>query len=748
MTDIGIIKGAIELQDDFTSQLGLAKAALQNFSKENQESLKAVAGAAGLVVAAFSAVAVGTIALANRGADINDLTATVEHFAGGANEAKAAMDALREGTLNTVDNFTLAQKAAHLLSAGVKLTAEDFGTLGSAAFVLQNRGLGDTKTQLDLVSDALVTGRTKALAMALGVIDVGDAEANYAKQLGITKDQLSDTGKAESHRIAIMGMLSAAVKDAGAQERDFGEQLEAARTFATNFVDELASALGSSEVFAVGMREVGKAVSDAFSGDKTEAIEGVVGWIEKGAIVGVDFGLATIEMARVVNVAWSAVKTIVLGVVTGISAGAELVLAGITSIAGAAESLNILPEGSTAQLEEFRVQLRGMTSDLDAQTQEAAKGIIGQSDFDKTLDKLGGTLFTVRDAMVEASKTSSEYGEATDVAASNSQKLADIQAQVAKSMIDRAKVEEELIKIEKKSIEETIGLWADYAAQRVKNTGTSEDYARAQIQATFDKQVAALDELDRNYDEHYAAIKANATEALAGVESDWDKVKDKSIDALQQTADRARRTYEQMVSSGKFFRNELDAQLAIVRQTADDARGMGQAFQEAYDAAAEGAKEAAAQQEELNKKLEAEKEARRTVSYSFDINRSNLGAMATSRGISPELAFSMAKRGFSFTEMLAAIKAGMENEWIPQGPRIAGFGLGGTVDIKVGENGPEAIRVPLGTQVFPTGMEPGSRNNNVTLIFNVNGTAEESAHKIKKILMRDYTSNRNLSFAG
>ena len=60
--------------------------------------------------------------------------------------------------LVAVDDFTLMKESAHLLSAGVQLTAADFGTLGSAAFILQNRGLGSTKEMLDLVSDAILLG--------------------------------------------------------------------------------------------------------------------------------------------------------------------------------------------------------------------------------------------------------------------------------------------------------------------------------------------------------------------------------------------------------------------------------------------------------------------------------------------------------------------------------------------------------------------------------------------------------------
>ena len=91
MADIAPIKGLIELQDDFTGRLGLAEAALSQFTKQNQESLKAVAGAAGIVTAAIGATAYAVVELGKRGADVNDLAGTLEHFAGGAEEAERIM---------------------------------------------------------------------------------------------------------------------------------------------------------------------------------------------------------------------------------------------------------------------------------------------------------------------------------------------------------------------------------------------------------------------------------------------------------------------------------------------------------------------------------------------------------------------------------------------------------------------------------------------------------------------------------
>ncbi len=61
---------------------------------------------------------------------------------------------------------------------------------------------------------------------------------------------------------------------------------------------------------------------------------------------------------------------------------------------------------------------------------------------------------------------------------------------------------------------------------------------------------------------------------------------------------------------------------------------------------------------------------------------------------------------------------------------------GGTV--MVGERGPEVVRLPFGSTVFPTGSGGGGVVNH----FYVNGTAEESARKIGAILMRQAGTSR------
>lgn len=754
MPDIAPVKGLIELTDNYTSELGLAEAALSNFTKTNQESLKAVAGAAGLITAAIGAITVATIELGKRGADVNDVSATLEHFAGSAQKADDDLKALRDGVKGTVDNFALAKDAAQLLSAGVKLTTQDFSTLGQAAFVLQNRGLGGTKEQLDLVSEALVTGRTRALAMKIGVVDITDAQGDYAKTLGVSKDMLNEAGKAEANRIAVMKLLKAAVKDAGDQERDFGEEFEAAGAFIQNSIDDLASAVASSKVFEAGFKAVEKALSSAFGGDNQDAIKKIVTFLENGAITIVDFGQAAITGARVVEGAFNGIKTVILGVLTVAAGVADGLVESLTVAAEAGQKLHLVPDGAVEYLKDTRTELRAMTVDLAAQTAEAAKGVVGHTEFDKTLDGLSQTLTDVETAMGAAQKATASASATQGDAKKSADDLAAANGKLSQSMVDQEKVTKAL----EKSTKELAAEWSDYYAEVAKNSGTSLDQQKADIEAWFQAQVKALDTLDPKFTEKYELYRKIANEKLSGITSDWNSVRDQSIEGMQQQADKALQTYEDMLaSSDHFSREALDKQLQKYKDLQEQVRNYGhetttavasqtasvRILDSAWEAIAEGIDDANVKVRLLGGEVVSVAEAikRLDAGGSQDVTSFNFAdEIKLFQGPGSQTyrdPYTLAKEGYSFAEIVRfAFNPGSGPIPPPQGPRIPGFAEGGIV--MVGEKGPEAVRLPFGSQVYPTGT-PSSAYGGSSIVqqntFHVNGTAHDVANQIAGIFM-------------
>lgn len=760
--EIEVVSGVIELVDNFTSEIGLAEAALHRFTKENQESLMAVAGVVGLVTAAFGAAAAAVYNLGQRGTNINDVAETFQNFSGTAAAAAANLDALRKGTKETIDDFTLMKDASHLLSAGVKLTSDDFSLLGEATLALQRRGLHGTVEMMDLVSDALINGRTKGIEAELGILNLDMAEQKYAKSLGVTVDQLTDQGKVQAKRIAIMDRMREVVASGTHDERNFAEQIEFAKTKLENFGNEVAQAIAKSPALAAGMQAISVAVSDAFGGDKSDLINTTLELIKSGAIIAVDFGLAMIEAARVVNVAWSSIKVVILGTETVLMGIAEAVAGTIAMVTAAAASLPGASSGmkqAAASAKEAADYIRSMTDSLAADTAEAAKGVAGTSEYDKTLDKLGGTLFQVRDAINGAKAAQEKTNETMDVAANNAKKLAAVQKSVSDAMIDRQKIEDELWKIEKKSIEETTLVWNEYYKLRVQNSGTSLDAQRATVNAWFDDEVSKLDGLDRNWQEHYDAIAAVAKEKLQAVEVDWASVRDKSIESLRQQAEVALRTYNEMLVGGQHFTREvLDEQLQKYHDLVDQARGMGKEFVAAQDQAREAAKK---HKEEIEAIAEAARKAAdelRRMGGAFEVTSQNftkaLHDISTAGGANPlgvydeKRGFELARQGYSFQEILSILGSpGGGPVPPPRGPRIPGFAEGGTVDIMTGERGPEVMRVPLGTTVYPGGTKSGGGGDHIDIKIFVNGTAAEVARKVSDEIMKSLKSQRQFGAA-
>lgn len=801
---IETVTGLIELRDDFTSQIGLAQAALAQFSKENQESLKAVAEAAGLVTTALAAVVTATIALGKQGSEVNDVTGSLVTFAGSAQNAADVMGKLRDSTKGTVDDFTLAKDATKLLSTGVALTADQFATLGDAALLLQKRGLGDTAQQLDLVSDALVTGRTRALATELGVVDLGNAQENYAKTLGISVDTLSDYGKAEAARIQVMALLDTATKTNVETTLTFAQEVAQAKVSVTNFFDEVASNVAKSPVYAAAFDVIKDAVSDMFNGDSQAGAAAVAHSLESTADSVAGVALIFVSAARVVNTAWSAIKvvvdTVTLAAVesaTDIQAAITLVASAAAKVPGASDSVKAF----AATQKDVLLVNQQMVQSLKDQRAEAALGITQNSDFDKTLDGLEATIVKMKDAVDAASDSEKNFNkqstssgvitlygpwqdatEAADAYAAAATKAGspviygpfktaqDVVDAYTHSVTDAANANgalansfdvTKLLAAYDKSFNELTTITANFNAQVIKDSGTSAQGQQADIEATFTKAVDSLDRLDPLFTDKYNAFRATADEALGAIGVDWDSVKDKSITGMQQQADAALTLYNKMVLSGNFFRDDLDAQLQKYKDLQAQANGWGKAgtdannsvtksakdqlmtvesISDAWDLVSKGVSAAKIQVQLLDGEMvslaDAQKKFDQGSDFTYDLSTDQ--GIAQYQKMNPGATFTWSTKQIEdyITKggtLQGLIQTGVIN---PYGG-LTGFAQGGDVDIKVGENGPEVVRVPLGSRVFANGMNPTTNNGGDTYLMTVqvNGTPEQAAKRAGTILL-------------
>lgn len=309
--DLGALEGHIELDDEMTGALTKVSNYLTEVGQRFDNAFGGAALAAAGAVAAVGTVTAAVIALGVRGSDINAVSESLDHFAGSAANAENIVGQLSRGTKGTIDNFELMKTATGLLSANVKLTAEEFGTLGQAASVLADRGLGSTQQMLDLVSSAMVTGRTRALSMKLGVVDNTTAQEDYARSLGKTKAELTANEQATAMRISVMKMLRAATADAWTEEKNFAETLTAGTVAVKNWFIQLAQGVAASPNVMRAVRAIGDAISESFGGAPQTALQTILGWINKFADGVAHYGPIAIDwMRKIVDTVLSIVRTV------------------------------------------------------------------------------------------------------------------------------------------------------------------------------------------------------------------------------------------------------------------------------------------------------------------------------------------------------------------------------------------------------------------------------------------------------
>lgn len=286
----------------------------------------------------------------------------------------------------------------------------------------------------------------------------------------------------------------------------------------------------------------------------------------------------------------------------------------------------------------------------------------------------------------------------------NARKLRDTQAALDRVNADKA------------AVAEIDALWRDLAESQAAHSLSSFDEQRVHIDNWFTDQVAKLDTLSPHYAEHYKALEAHAKESLDNITIDWDTLRRFSKAALQEEADVASATYREMLLSAHLFTREgLEAQKQKVRETADEARGLGKAFQEAQQQAAEATAAATKELEKQREEAEKLKAAQQAQSFSFDITAANIEESARGFGVDPNMVKAWARLGYSFQHALEfARRFGNPPPGMPEGPgpRIPGFALGvqnfaGGMAV-VGERGPELVELPRGSNVLPFAAARGT----------------------------------------
>lgn len=278
--DIGTLTGSIEIEDQASGALNYVIGRVKEFAQSWEGAMGLVGVASIGTATAIGAVTAAVTALGMRGTEVNNLTNSLERFTGSASAASEVLQQMREGTKGVVTDFELTERSTKLLAAGVKLTSADFFTLSRAADTLSSQGLGPTKNMLEMVSSAMLTGRTRTLEMAIGKIDTAKAEREYAAALNTTIKDLTNLEKVEAHRQGILEALNKRIKEAGEGNRDFANVIDRVVASVKNWFDKLAGIVATSPAVWRAIDAIGAAFNRVFGGTSQASIDAVVAGIE------------------------------------------------------------------------------------------------------------------------------------------------------------------------------------------------------------------------------------------------------------------------------------------------------------------------------------------------------------------------------------------------------------------------------------------------------------------------------------
>ena len=608
---ISLGKAILEIATDMSGfALDDAKKSMLSFGAISKQSMTALGAAAGIAASAVSATAAAVVALGMRGAVVGDVQREFGLLSEKMGETADTMaGALRRGTVGAIKDFELMQLANKAMGAGFKGSALDMEDLASGSRLLAKRVGGDTTQAFDQLTTAMATGRTQSLAQLGLFVDQKLALQEYAASLGKSTGELTTAERQTALQTAAMKALRDVIADAGPQAADFGERVDGLKARFANFTDALAVAINDSPVVAAGMEAIGAAMDQAFGGNQEALVKSLTGWVNEFAIGIASGAQIAVTAARAIVDGWNFLKIAFAAIMVGIVGGLELITKANLFVVEQAAKLPIVGDhyrGVADGIRESATQLEGMRKSFQAQTGEAIDKAGEQR---AAFDRLQGGIGAVKQAMIAASqqqaaavptaaalasannglsaalagaadKTKQQMAAEKELNAIRAKNIADDMKEASKLATHLAKVSDERALAEMKAIEDRYNrdLQANAQIQAAFRT-LHEDMALTQtdgvqkrlleLEFARDKEIAGLQHLKAThaaeYEELVALVKDKYQQMADAATGSGQTIEQRaralgytSRAELQETADKAKVAYDEMLASGLFTTGELE----------------------------------------------------------------------------------------------------------------------------------------------------------------------------------------------
>lgn len=195
--------------------------------------------------------------IADKGRNFNELAGSFKALG----NSDADLNRLRAATQGLVSDVDLFKSANMAESLGI--TQQAFGTLAESADALGDAVGIDTKEALESLTTALGTGNARLLKTLGITVDAEAAQKKYAAQLHITVDQLTDAGKKEATRAAIMEAVTTKTAKLGEGSKSLADTFQQLDIEIKNSSDRFAGLLDQSPLliawtksFALGLKDI------------------------------------------------------------------------------------------------------------------------------------------------------------------------------------------------------------------------------------------------------------------------------------------------------------------------------------------------------------------------------------------------------------------------------------------------------------------------------------------------------------
>lgn len=761
--DIGTLSGRIELEDKLSSAIDIANQKIEQLdAKFGGLGRRIAEGATSFLTAEAAIEGIKKVAeiaadalakLTVEGASAADVAENFDRLNAGVGRlGETLLGKLKAGVHGTIEDLTLMKMVNQDLAAGMNLTDEQFTTLSKGAFALAQATGVTVKDAMEKMNDAMLTGKTRAVALLTGKIDLAAAEDAYAAKLGTTADRLSAEEKLDAARVAILDKVGASTERLGVQMDGIDEYAAQASVAWANFQDQLGQSVATSPVIMTMFSEIKSALTGAFGGDQATLIKTITNYINEGAISAVEYAKSVVNGVALAGQAWNELKIILETVVSGYQAityALENVYLWTLKAANFASGGSLFGDAikkTEADIERLYNSMAQGDAKITQFRQAQDDWAVSTGHVNEKLDLIEGKMKAAQAAANADAEATTKVKTASDDAATASEHLSVGQAGAANSMrmtADEAKKYAEALKQMKMADEElakglhgTKGILSEVDDEVEKNVkkyleaGVALDKLQIAYKLT-DRQAQAISDTWKDEKKKLDDVNAAWTELNGLGKSVQDTLRGVSGVVQDQVG-----KYLQMGASLKAVKDAYgltDAQIKAIQQTLKDEQAAWAKSKQQVDENAKSVRTLSGEYITL-----AEAKTRASAGGSFDINRGNLAANLKTYGIPESVGIALATKGFSFQEIIQAWKSGMVDTWKPQGPRIPGFKEGGVGDFGSGTlamlHGKEAI-VPLDDHSI----------GGATVTIYVNGTADEAYRKIKDIWMKDLSRSRQFS---